>query len=194
MAVHPSIQGSLHTLEGVDTRTEVRDFLTSRRARLTPQDVGLPTYGAPRRVKGLRREEVATLAGVSIDYYNHMERGNLNGVSESVLHAVASALQLDDAEQAHLFDLARTASATRTRRPAGRQRVRPVIQRILDGMTAVPAYARNGRLDILAVNQLGAALLPELMTSASGTPNVARYLFHDPRAQDFLRGLADCGP
>jgi transcriptional regulator with XRE-family HTH domain len=171
----------------MDTRTEVRDFLTSRRARLTPGDAGLPAYGAPRRVKGLRREEVATLAGVSIDYYNRMERGNLHGVSEAVLHAVANALQLDDAERLHLFDLARTAntSPARGRRLTGQQRVRQTVQRILDGMTAVPAYARNGRLDILAINQLGAALLPDLMADTSGTPNLARYLFLDPRAQDF---------
>jgi transcriptional regulator with XRE-family HTH domain len=170
----------------VDTPAEVRDFLTSRRARLTPQEAGLPAYGAPRRVKGLRREEVATLAGVSIDYYNRMERGNLSGVSESVLHAVANALQLDDAERIHLFDLARAASGagTRGRRIAGQQRVRQTVQRILDGMTAIPAYARNGRLDILAVNQLGVALLPDLM-AAPGTPNLGRYLFLDPRAQDF---------
>jgi transcriptional regulator with XRE-family HTH domain len=170
----------------MDTRTEVRDFLTSRRARLTPGDVGLPAYGNPRRVKGLRREEVAILAGVSVEYYNRMERGNLNGVSESVLQAVANALQLDDAERVHLFDLARTASLSgnRGRRPAGQQRIRQTIQRILDGMTAVPAYARNGRLDILAVNQLGAALLPDLMAEP-GTPNLGRYLFLDSRAQDF---------
>jgi transcriptional regulator with XRE-family HTH domain len=169
----------------MDTRTEVRDFLTSRRARLTPQDVGLPTYGSPRRVKGLRREEVAILAGVSVEYYNRMERGNLSGVSESVLDAVASALRLDDAERVHLSDLARTASSSgRSRRQTGQQRIRQTIQRILDGMTAVPAYARNGRLDILAVNQLGAALLPDLM-AGPGTPNLGRYLFLDPRAQDF---------
>jgi transcriptional regulator with XRE-family HTH domain len=170
----------------MDNRTDVREFLTSRRARLTPQDVGLPAYGAPRRVKGLRREEVAILAGVSVEYYNRMERGNLSGVSESVLDAVANALQLDDAERVHLFDLARNASntGTRARRWTGQQRIRQTIQRILDGMTAIPAYARDGRLDILAVNQLGAALLPDLM-AGPGTPNLGRYLFLDPRAQDF---------
>jgi transcriptional regulator with XRE-family HTH domain len=169
----------------MDTRSEVRDFLTSRRARLTPKDVGLPAYGAPRRVKGLRREEVAILAGVSVEYYNRMERGNLSGVSESVLDSLASALRLDDAERVHLSDLARAASnGGRSRRRTGQQRIRQTIQRILDGMTAVPAYARNGRLDILAVNQLGAALLPDLI-AAPGPPNLGRYLFLDPRAQDF---------
>jgi transcriptional regulator with XRE-family HTH domain len=170
----------------MDTRTQVRDFLTSRRARLTPQDVGLPAYGAQRRVKGLRREEVAILAGVSVEYYNRMERGNLSGVSESVLDSVANALRLDDAERVHLFDLARNASHSSPSgcRRTGQQRIRQTIQQILDGMTAVPAYARNGRLDILAVNQLGAALLPDLM-AGPGTPNLGRYLFLDPRAQDF---------
>jgi transcriptional regulator with XRE-family HTH domain len=170
----------------MDTRTEVRDFLTSRRARLTPQDVGLPAHGGQRRVKGLRREEVAILAGVSVEYYNRMERGNLNGVSESVLDSLASALRLDDAERVHLSDLARASNRSSTTRPkrTGQQRIRLTIQRILDGMTAVPAYARNGRLDILAVNQLGAALLPDLM-SAPGTPNLGKYLVLDPRAQDF---------
>jgi transcriptional regulator with XRE-family HTH domain len=170
----------------MDTRTEVRDFLTSRRARLTPQDVGLPAYGTPRRVKGLRREEVAILAGVSVEYYNRMERGNLSGVSESVLDALASALRLDEAERVHLSDLARAANHSNSsgRRRTGQQRIRQTIHRILDGMTAVPAYARNGRLDILAVNQLGAALLPELM-SWPGTPNLGRYLFLDPRSRDF---------
>jgi transcriptional regulator with XRE-family HTH domain len=170
----------------MDARAEVRDFLTSRRARLTPQDVGLPAYGNPRRVKGLRREEVAILAGVSVEYYNRMERGNLSGVSESVLDSLAGALRLDDAERVHLSDLARAANGSSSTGPrrTGQQRIRLTIQRILDGMTAVPAYARNGRLDILAVNQLGGALLPDLMASP-GTPNVGRYLFLDPRAQDF---------
>jgi transcriptional regulator with XRE-family HTH domain len=169
----------------VDNRSEVRDFLTSRRARLTPQDAGLPALGTARRVKGLRREEVATLAGVSVEYYNRMERGGLGGVSESVLEAIAAALQLDDAERTHLFDLARTANASsRTRGTSTRARVRPAIQLLLDGMTDLPAYVRNGWFDILAVNRLGTALLPDLVPAGRGTPNMARYLFLDPRAQE----------
>src|SRR4051794_26473652 len=108
----------------MDTRSEIREFLTSRRAKITPGQVGLPSYGA-RRVPGLRREEVAVLAGVSAPYYTRLERGDMNGVSESVLNALAGALQLDEAERAHLFDLARAAhpaSPTRTRRPA-KQRI-----------------------------------------------------------------------
>src|SRR5437870_7740664 len=116
----------------MDTRSEIREFLTSRRAKITPEQAGLPTNGDNRRVPGLRREEVALLAGVSVDYYTRLERGNANGVSETVLEALARALQLDEAERAHLFDLARAARTTpaRRRRPA-RQRVRPGVQRIL---------------------------------------------------------------
>ena len=96
----------------VDTRNEIREFLTSRRARITPEQAGLQWYGENRRVPGLRREEMALLAGVSVDYYIRLERGNMSGVSESVLEALARALQLDEAERAHLFDLARTAGTT----------------------------------------------------------------------------------
>jgi len=169
----------------VDHRSEVRDFLTSRRARLTPDDAGLPAFGGLRRVKGLRREEVATLAGVSVDYYNRMERGNLSGVSESVLGALADALHLDEAERAHLSDLARAANAGgRKRRVSARPRVRPAVQRVIDGMTGVPAYVRNGHFDILAANDLAQALLGDLLTG-SAKPNLARYLFLDHRSQEF---------
>src|SRR3954463_4171200 len=117
------------TLRGVETKQEIRDFLTSRRARITPEQAGLASYG-PRRVAGLRREEVAVLAGVSVPYYTRLERGDINGVSESVLNALAGALQLDDAERAHLLDLARAAQPTpaRPRRRPARQHVRPEIQ------------------------------------------------------------------
>jgi transcriptional regulator with XRE-family HTH domain len=180
------VRAERRIVDAVDNRSEVRDFLTSRRARLTPKDAGLPAFRDARRVKGLRREEVATLAGVSVDYYNRMERGGLGGVSESVLEAVAAALQLDDAERTHLFDLARTANASqRPRRTSPRARVRPAVQLLLDGMTDLPAYARNGWFDILAVNRLGAALLPDLTPSGSNTPNLARYLFLDQRSQEF---------
>jgi len=170
----------------VDTRSEIREFLTSRRAKITPDQVGLPIYGDNRRVPGLRREEVALLAGVSVDYYTRLERGNLSGVSESVLEALARALQLDDAERSHLFDLARaaqTTTATRRRRPA-KQRIRPGVQRILDAMTGAPAFVRNGRLDILAANQLGYALY-SVYASPGRPSNTARFVFLDPRARDF---------
>jgi len=171
----------------MDHRSEARDFLTTRRARLTPEQAGLPVYGgAARRVAGLRREEVAMLAGVSVDYYTRLERGNLSGVSESVLDGLGRALQLDDAERAHLHDLARQANAgpaaRRRRRPAG-QHVRAGVQRILDGMTMVPAYVRNGRLDVLGANHLGRAVFAPLFES--GRPNIARFVFLDPAARDF---------
>jgi transcriptional regulator with XRE-family HTH domain len=170
----------------MDQRNEIREFLASRRARITPERAGLPAYGANRRVPGLRREEVALLAGVSVDYYTQMERGNLGGVSDSVLDALASALQLDEAERAHLFDLARTATTpARSPRPGGPQRVRPSIQRLLDAMIGVPAYVRTGRLGILAANRLGHALYAPVLAGQRLPVNLARFLFLDPRAGDF---------
>jgi transcriptional regulator with XRE-family HTH domain len=169
----------------VDAKNEVRDFLTSRRAKITPGEAGLTSYGA-RRVPGLRREEVATLAGVSVDYYNRMERGNLAGASEGVLEAVAGALRLDEAERAHLFDLARAArdrSAGRSRSPA-RRTVRPGIQWMIEAMTGGAAFVVNGRQDILAANQLGRALFAPLFESAAPA-NMARFTYLDPRARDF---------
>jgi transcriptional regulator with XRE-family HTH domain len=130
-------------------KTDIRDFLTSRRARITPEQAGLPAYGSKRRVSGLRREEVALLAGISVEYYTRLERGNLRGASETVLEAIARALQLDEAERAHLFDLARAANAAPSaRRRAAPHRVRPPVQRILDAMTGAPAWVRNGRMDL----------------------------------------------
>ncbi len=172
----------------VDNRSEAREFLASRRARLTPQEVGLPAFGGNRRVAGLRREEVALLAGVSVEYYTRLERGNLRGVSERVLDALAGALQLDEAERAHLFDLARTANATaRTRRRPSPQRVRPGVQRVLDAMTEAPAWVRNGRSDMLAANRLGRALYSPVFDSPVRPANTARFVFLDPRATDFYR-------
>jgi transcriptional regulator with XRE-family HTH domain len=170
----------------MDQRNEIREFLASRRARITPQQAGLPAYGGHRRVPGLRREEVALLAGVSVDYYTQMERGNLGGVSDSVLDALAQALQLDEAERAHLFDLARTATTpVRAQRPRGPQRVRPSVQRLLDAMTGVPAYVRTGRLDILAVNRPEHALNAPVLAGQPLPVNLARFLFLEPLAGDF---------
>ena len=166
-------------------RDEVRDFLTSRRARISPQQAGLTSYGR-RRVPGLRREEVATLAGVSADYLARLERGNLTGVSDSVLEAVARALQLDDAERAHLFDLARAANASpssRVRGPAP-QRVRPGLQQLLDAMTGAAAVVGNGRGDYLAANRLGRALFAPLFDGPA-RGNGARFMFLDPASGDF---------
>lgn len=171
-----------------EIRTQVRDFLITRRNRLSPEAAGLPIYGGNRRVPGLRREEVALLSGLSVDYYVRLERGNLNGASESVLEAIAGALQLDEAERAHLYDLAR-ASGPQRRRPAGATRVRPTILRVLDAMGEVPAYVRNGRFDILGANQLGRALYAPVFDSPlfaqRGPVNTARFMFLDPAATDF---------
>jgi len=169
----------------MDARNETREFLTSRRAKITPEQAGLPWYGDNRRVPGLRREEVALLAGVSVDYYTRLERGNLSGVSETVLEALARALQLDDAERAHLFDLARATQTTpRPRRRPARRAVRPSVQRVLDAVTA-PAFVRNGRMDILAANPLGRALYSQHFDSPHGPANSARFIFLDQRAPDF---------
>ena len=166
--------------------SEVREFLTSRRAKITPQRAGLPIYGRQRRVSGLRREEVALLAGISVEYYTRLERGNARGVSDDVLEAVSRALQLDEAEHAHLLDLARTANAERPpRRAATPQRVRPSIQRIVDAMSEIPAFVHNGRLDILYANGVAAALYSEQFQDPIRPPNSARFLFLDPRARSF---------
>jgi transcriptional regulator with XRE-family HTH domain len=172
----------------MDSRNEIRDFLISRRARITPEQAGLPAYGGNRRVSGLRREEVAMLAGVSVDYYIRMERGNARGVSDSVLDNLARALHLDEAERAHLYDLARGAShgARAPRRPA-RQQVRPAVQRLLDAMTMAPVYVRNGRMDVLAANRLGRALFAPLFASPAKPTNLARFIFLDPAAAEFYQ-------
>lgn len=170
------------------THTEdVRNFLSSRRARITPEEAGLPVYGGNRRVAGLRREEVAMLAGVSVDYYIRLERGNLSGASDSVLEALCRALKLDDAETAHLFDLARTATAApRSRRKRSALTVRPSVQRVLDAITTAPAWVRNDRGDVLASNELGAALYLDMMSEGGTPPNSARFTFLNPKSRDFF--------
>jgi transcriptional regulator with XRE-family HTH domain len=167
-------------------KKEIREFLTSRRARITPEQAGLRSYG-PRRVPGLRREEVAVLAGVSVPYYTRLERGDINGVSQSVLEALARALELDEAERAHLFDLARAAQPTGAprRRRRAKQRVRPEVRWALDAITGAAAFISNPRLDLLAANQLGRALFSELYAAPARPVNSARFVFLDPRAETF---------
>jgi hypothetical protein len=136
------------------------------------------------------------LAGISPDYYTRLERGNLSGVSDSVLDAIARALQLDDAERSHLYDLARAANTSprARRRPAKQQQIRPGVQSLLDAMTDAPAFVRNGRLDILAVNPLGQALYSPAFAPAARPVNLARFCFLDPTAGDFYpdwAGAAD---
>ncbi|WP_290473835.1 helix-turn-helix transcriptional regulator [Leifsonia sp. 71-9] len=165
---------------------DVREFLTSRRAKITPDQAGLPAYGGNRRVAGLRREEVAMLAGMSVDYYTRIERGNLSGASDSVLEALARALQLNDAETAHLYDLARAASvAPRVRRKRSPQTVRPGLQRVIDAIESAPAWIRNDRGDVLAANQLGRALYVDLLAETVQPPNNSRFTFLNPKAREF---------
>jgi transcriptional regulator with XRE-family HTH domain len=169
-------------------RGEIRQFLTTRRARITPERAGLPNYGGRRRVPGLRREEVALLAGISIEYYVRLERGDARGVSEEVLDGIARALQLDDVERAHLVDLVRLASSARpARRRPTRHRVRPSVQRLLDSMTGTAAFVRNGRLDILSANQLGYALYSPAFADPARPVNLARFIFLDRRSTEFYR-------
>ena len=167
----------------MDSRGEIREFLASRRAKITPARVGVETSGGKRRVPGLRRAEVAQLAGVSVEYYTRLERGNLGGASDGVLDAIAGALLLDESEREHLFDLARASSAasgaTRRRRAAVKQELPASVQRILDGMTGIPALVRDARLDILAINALGRALYSEAFVNATRPVNLARFCFLD---------------
>lgn len=166
---------------------DIREFLTSRRARLTPDKAGLPAYGGTRRVPGLRREEVAMLAGVSVDYYNRLERGRISGASDAVLEALADALQLDEAERVHLFDLARRSVGTSARRRSARPAtIRPVVQQVLDAITDAPAWVRNARFDHLAHNQMARALYSPALADPRRPANSARFIYLDPAAQDFF--------
>ncbi|WNY33028.1 helix-turn-helix transcriptional regulator [Curtobacterium flaccumfaciens] len=173
---------------GIDVRNEIRDFLSSRRARLTPEQVGMPSFGGGvRRVPGLRRHEVAMLAGVSVDYYTRLERGSLKGVSDSVLEGLASALQLDEDERAHLWDLTRLAnSGAKVMHRNVPTRVRPGVQRLLDAITGAPAWVRNERGDVVATNELGRALYAPLFAGPGRPVNTARFTFLDPAARDFF--------
>lgn len=179
----------------MDNRSEVREFVMSRRARITPEQAGI-TASTNRRVPGLRRNEVAVLADVSVEYYAKIERGNLAGVSDSVLDAVARALQLDDAEREYLFSLARVAHGAAE--PVKRRKPktwipRPSLLRTLEVITDGPAFVRNGRMDILATNPLGAAFYEHVLTGPAHA-NLARFSFLDERSRDFYpdwEGTAD---
>ena len=173
----------------MDNRAEVRDFLMSRRANLTPEAAGLPA-GTNRRVAGLRRTEVAMLADVSVEYYAKLERGHIAGASSSVLDAVSRALQLDDTERAHLFDLARAAdgipaSGRPRRRPARQAASRPALQWTLEAITGGVAFVRNAQQDLLAANTLGRAFYSPLIGDGGRIPNLARFQFLDPASRDF---------
>ncbi len=180
----------------MDRSSEIREFLRTRRARITPDQAGLAPHGGARRVPGLRREEVAQLAGVSVDYYIRLERGRTRGVSEAVLEAIARALQLDDTERAHLFDLAQpTASRARSKRPLAPQRVHPVLYRTLDSLS-VPAVVQGRRTDVLAANRLAHALYTDFEARPRRERNFARFVFLDEAARrlyvDWERVAGDC--
>jgi len=168
---------------------ELRQFLASRRAKISPEQAGLPRYGGQRRVPGLRREEVASLSGVSAEWYAKLERGTATGVSDSVLDAIARTLQLDEAERSHLFDLVRASTpAGRSRRRTTPQRVRPGVKQLLDAMRDIPALVQNERFDLLAASPLGRALYADIYAfadTAGPPPNLARFAFLDPRAHEF---------
>ena len=173
----------------MDNRAEVREFLMSRRAKVTPADAGIAA-GANRRVAGLRRTEVALLAGVSVEYYAKLERGAIAGASASVLEAIAEALQLDDTERAHLFDLARAAdgipTSGRARRRVTRVSVsRPSLTWALDAITDGVAFVRNQQQDLLATNALGRVFYRQLIGDGGRTPNMARFQFLDPASREF---------
>ncbi|WP_286276240.1 helix-turn-helix transcriptional regulator [Naasia aerilata] len=173
----------------MDNRSEVRDFLMSRRARVSPELAGLPS-GVHRRVPGLRRSEVAALAGVSVEYYAKLERGSIAGASGSVLEAISRALQLDDTERAHLLDLARAADGIPTsgrprRRPTRQSGSRPSLQWALEAITEGVAFVRNSQQDILAMNALGRAFYSPVIGDGGRTPNLARFQFLDPASRDF---------
>ncbi len=174
---------------GMDNRTEVREFLMTRRAKLTPAQAGLPT-GGNRRVPGLRRTEVAALAGVSVEYYAKFERGAIAGASSSVLEAIAAALRLDETERAHLLDLARAADGVpasgRPRRRGTRPgETRPSLQWALEAITDGVAFVRDAHQDLLATNALGRAFYSPLIGAGGRTPNLARFQFLDPASRDF---------
>ncbi|ORM33830.1 helix-turn-helix transcriptional regulator [Williamsia sp. 1135] len=173
----------------MDNKAEVREFLMSRRANVTPEAAGLPA-GPNRRVPGLRRSEVATLAGVSVEYYARLERGTIAGASASVLDAIARALQLDDTERAHLLDLARAADGIPTSGRPRRRSSKPAAPRVslqwaLDSITDGVAFVRNQHQDLLATNELGKAFYSPVLGDGGRTPNLARFQFLDPASRDF---------
>ncbi len=197
LAASPLALDRCPSLASMGAGNEIREFLTSRRARITPEQAGLRGFGGGRRrVKGLRREEVAMLAGISVEYYTQLERGTVRGVSDDVLDALGRALQLDDVERAHLVDLVHTAKQRPSRRARAPEQIRPSVQRMLDTITDAAAFVRNDRLDILSANRLGYALYSEAFANPERPVNLARFVFLDARSRDFYGdwdGIADAG-
>ncbi|MFF8186980.1 helix-turn-helix domain-containing protein [Microbacterium sp. NPDC016588] len=173
----------------MDNKAEVREFLTTRRARVAPEQVGLPA-GTNRRVPGLRRAEVAMLADVSVEYYAKLERGQIAGASAAVLESLSRALLLDQTERMHLLDLARAADGIPTsgrprRRSSATVSARPGLQRTLDAITDGPAFVRDRHQNLVATNALGAAFYSPVIGAGGRAPNLARFQFLDPAARDF---------
>ena len=173
----------------MDLSAELSEFLRSRRARLKPEDVGLPEFGRHRRVPGLRREELAQLAGVSVAYYTRLEQGNGRNVSMEVLDSIARALRLSDTERAHLTHLAKPTAKKRQHRAAiaRPQQVRPGLRHLLDAMEGVPAFVVGRRLDVLAWNRMARALMGDFEAMEPAERNVARMVFLGPNSRDLYR-------
>ncbi|MFE7774069.1 helix-turn-helix transcriptional regulator [Streptomyces sp. NPDC057445] len=167
----------------MDQRAELSEFLRSRRARLKPQDVGLPDFGRHRRVPGLRREELAQLAGVSVAYYTRLEQGNGQNVSVEVLDSIARALRLTETERSHLTHLAKP-TEKKKRAARATQTIRPQLQMLIDAMAAVPAFVLGRRMDILAWNTMARALLGDFAVMRPEERNMARLVFLDPAARE----------
>ncbi|MDN3029546.1 helix-turn-helix transcriptional regulator [Streptomyces sp. S.PB5] len=191
----------------LDRRAELSEFLRTRRARLKPEDVGLPDFGRHRRVPGLRREELAQLAGVSVAYYTRLEQGNGRNVSAEVLDAIARALRLSDAEHAHLTHLAKPKQ--HKKKQTGRtQQVRGSLLQLLDTMDSCPAYITGRRSDILAWNRMASAVFGDWAELPPQERNWARMVFLRPESRElfvdwdqkatdmvsFLRMDAGCHP
>ncbi|WP_327072772.1 helix-turn-helix transcriptional regulator [Kitasatospora purpeofusca] len=201
-AVPGAVPGTTTGAATAGTPGGLAEFLRTRRSRLRPEDVDLPDFGGRRRVAGLRREELAQLAGVSVDYYTRLEQGRVGNPSDAVLDAVARALRLDPEEAGHLHRLARTrptragGSGGTGRGPArgsaAPQKVRPSMARLLDAMPDVPAVVMGRRMDILAWNSAAAALLGDYATLAPAERNIARITFLDPASRTLFDDWVGC--
>ncbi|GAA2320927.1 helix-turn-helix transcriptional regulator [Streptomyces kunmingensis] len=173
--------------DGLDQRAELSEFLRTRRARLQPEDVGIASMGRHRRVPGLRREELAQLAGVSVAYYTRLEQGNGRNVSAEVLDAIARALRLSETEHAHLTHLAKPKQQRKRHRAPRRQQARVALQQLVDSMEGVPAYIGGPRSDILAWNRMAAALFGDWGAMPAGERNWARLTFLNPDYRELFR-------
>ncbi|GAA1073431.1 helix-turn-helix transcriptional regulator [Kitasatospora arboriphila] len=178
----------------MSTATGLNEFLRSRRARLRPQDVALPEYGGARRVAGLRREEIALLAGVSVDYYTRMEQGRVPNPSAAVLDSLARALRLDEDETRHLHQLARPRrrGVPAAGHPPQPQLVRPMLRRVLDRLDDFPALVMGRRMDVLAWNPAAGALLGDYGALDPAERNIARITFLAPSSRELFADWADC--